>query len=279
MKERIGPYRIENVIAEGGMGLVYKGRHDTLGRCAAIKTLLPKNALDASSRDRFLREARTQALIAPHGNVVAVYDLIPEDGALFIAMEYVDGETLSALLRRNANGLGFDDALRLIGQMLAALEHIHGRKIIHRDVKPSNVLISGGLVKLTDFGIALMPDAPRLTASQQRIGTLEYMSPEQLQGRDIDHRTDVYSAGIVLYAMLAGRLPFPSRDILQAISERMAGPPDLRGIRPDLPDGVREALGIALQMEPEHRFQSAAAFAGALKDLAAGFLHPAADPQ
>lgn len=279
MRERIGPYRIESVIAEGGMGLVYKGRHDTLGRCAAIKTLLPKNALDVMARERFVREARAQALIA-HENVVTIYDFIPEDGELFIAMEYVNGETLAALLQQSANGrMHADDALLLMVQVLSALEHAHGRKIIHRDVKPSNVLVCNGLVKLTDFGIALMLDAPRLTAHEHRIGTREYMSPEQLQGGDVDHRTDVYSAGIVLYTMLAGRTPFPSRDILPAISERMAGPPDLRRMHADLPVGVWEALCIALQMEPERRFRTAAAFAGALKDISAGFLHPAADPE
>lgn len=256
------------------MGLVYKGRHETLGRCAAIKTLLPRNTLDSLSRERLLREAQTQALIR-HENVVAVYDLIPENGTLFIAMEYVEGETLAALLQRNAGGrLSIDGALPIITQMLAALEHVHGRKVVHRDVKPSNVLVCKGLVKLADFGIALMPDAPRLTAAEQRIGTREYMSPEQLQGSELDYRTDIYSSGVVLYTMLAGHTPFPSREILPALGERMAGPPDFREIDQDLPAGVWEVLCTALQMEPERRFRSAAAFACALKDAAAGFLHP-----
>ena len=261
------------------MGLVYKGRHETLGRCAAIKTLLPRNALDSLSRERLLREAQTQALIR-HENVVAVYDLIPEDGTLFIAMEYVGGETLAALLQRNAGGrLSIDGTLPIIIQVLAALEHVHGRKVVHRDVKPSNVLVCKGLVKLTDFGIALMPDAPHLTAAEQRIGARESMSPEQLQGSELDYRTDIYSSGVVLYTMLAGRTPFPSREILPALTERMAGPPDFRRMDAPLPDGVWDTLCTALQFEPEHRFRSAAAFAGALEEAAAGFLHPAADPE
>lgn len=261
------------------MGLVYKGRHDTLQRCAAIKTLLREKALDAAARQRLIHEAQAQALLK-HDNIVTVYEFILEDGELFIAMEYVDGETLAALLeRRPQMRLSIAEALPLIAQVLAALDHVHREKIIHRDVKPSNVLVCNGVVKLTDFGIALMADAPRLTAHQQTIGTPEYMSPEQLQGSDVDHRTDIYSAGLVLYAMLAGRAPFTGRDILAAIGERMAGPKDLREIVPELPPALWEVLCIALKVEREHRFRTAAAFADALKDIAAGFLYPAPDPE
>lgn len=279
MRKRIGPYRIEKVIAEGGMGLVYKGHHDTLPRCAAIKTLLRENALDAAARQRLIHEAQAQALVK-HDNVVAVYEFIPEDGELFIAMEYVDGETLTALLQRSPDArLTVKEAVPLIVQILAALDHVHREKIIHRDVKPSNILVCNGVVKLTDFGIALLPDAPRLTAHQHTIGTPEYMSPEQLQGSNVDHRTDIYSAGLVLYAMLAGHSPFPAREILAAIGQRMTGPPDLRRIVPNLPGGVWEALCMSLEVDPEHRFRSAAAFRDVLKDITAGFLHPALDPE
>jgi eukaryotic-like serine/threonine-protein kinase len=279
VRQRIGPYRIEKVIGKGGMGLVYKGRHDTLDRCAAIKALLPENALDSVARQRLTHEARAQAL-STHDNVVTVYDFLPEDGQLFIAMEYVDGETLTALVQRSPHGrLAAGDALPLMLQVLAALEHVHRQKITHRDVKPSNVLVCGGVAKLTDFGIALLPDAPRVTAQQQMIGTREYMSPEQLQGGDVDYRSDIYSAGLVLYTMLAGCLAFPARDPLSALAQRLAGPPDPRRTVPDLAAGLWEALHMALQAEPERRFQSAASFRDVLQDIAAGFLQPVFDPQ
>lgn len=261
------------------MGRVYKGRHDTLDRCAAIKTLLPKNAFDAVSRNRLIREARALALLK-HDNIVGVYEFLPEpDGELFIAMEYVDGETLGAVLQRNPDArLTADEALPLMLQVLAALEHVHAGRIIHRDVKPSNVLVCNGVVKLTDFGIALIADAPRLTAHQHMVGTREYMSPEQLQGHDVDHRSDIYSAGLVLYTMLAGHPPFAARELVAAIAERMAGPLDLRPVIAGLPAGVWDALCTALEFDANHRFQSAATFANALKDVAAGFLHPLLDP-
>ena len=279
MRQRIGPYRIEKVIGNGGMGLVYKGRHESLDRCAALKALLPSDALDAAARQRLVHEARAHALLA-HENIVSVYDFIPDDGELFIAMEYVDGETLTALLERSpSRRLPADAALRLILQVLAALAHVHAGKITHRDVKPSNVLVCNGNVKLTDFGIALVPDAPRLTAQQRLIGTIQYMSPEQLQGKDADSRSDIYSAALVLYAMLAGDPPFPSRDPLTALSQRMAGAPSLRRIVPDLAPGIWEAICTALQVDPEQRFPSAAAFRGVLHEISVGFLQRRSDPE
>lgn len=277
MRQRIGPYRIEKVIGNGGMGLVYKGRHENLDRCAALKTLLAEDALDASARQRLEHEARAHALLA-HENIVSVYDFILDDGELFIAMEYVDGETLTALLERSPKGrLPAGVALPLMMQVLAGLAHVHAGKITHRDVKPSNVLVCNGNVKLTDFGIALVPDAPRLTAQQHLIGTIQYMSPEQLQGNEADSRSDIYSAALVLYAMLAGDPPFPSRDPLTALSQRMAGAPNLRRIVPDLAPGIWEAICTALQIDPERRFPSAAAFRDVLHEVSAGFLQPRFD--
>jgi serine/threonine protein kinase len=261
------------------MGLVYKGRHENLDRCAALKALLPKDALDAAARQRLVHEARAHALLA-HENIVSVYDFLLDDGELFIAMEYVDGETLTALLERSPNRrLPADAALPLILQVLAALAHVHAGKITHRDVKPSNVLVCNGNVKLTDFGIALVPDAPRLTAQQRLIGTIQYMSPEQLEGKDADSRSDIYSAALVLYAMLAGDPPFPSLDPLTALSQRMAGAPNLRRVVPDLAPGIWEAICTALQVDPEQRFPSADAFRDVLRDISVGFLQRRFDPE
>lgn len=253
------------------MGLVYKGRHESLDRAAAIKTLLPKDAADASLRQRLLREAQAQASLQ-HPNIVTVYDLIDEQNELFIAMEYVEGETLAMRLERRPNDLmTLEEALPLFEQILDALEYVHGENIIHRDVKPSNVMVCGSQVKLTDFGIALLAETPRLTTSRRLIGTPPYMSPEQLEGNSIDPRSDQYSSAIVLYRMLTGRAPFDAEEHLARILERVAGPPDLRALLPTLPTGVADALLIALRYDRNRRFQSVAAFRDALHEGAVGF--------
>jgi serine/threonine protein kinase len=254
------------------MGLVYKGRHESLGRDAAIKTLLPKDVGDPVLRQRLLGEARAQARLR-HSNIVTVYDLIDDQGELFIAMEYVDGETLAALLDRRPRGrMALDEALPLFEQVLAALEWVHGEKIVHRDVKPSNVMVCGSDVKLTDFGIALLGETSRITASRQLLGSPPYMSPDQLEGKDVDSSSDIYSAALVVYRMLAGRPPFVAKEYYAQVQERVVGPPDLRTLIPELPAGVCDAITIALRHDREQRFRSIAAFRAALRDGAAGFL-------
>lgn len=254
------------------MGLVYKGRHETLARDAAIKTLLPKHAGDSALSARLLREAQAQARLE-HEHIVTVYDLIEEDAELFVAMEYVDGETLAQYLDRQLDSrLKLREALPIFEQILDALAYVHGRKIVHRDVKPSNVMVAGHQVKLTDFGVALLPDLPRITASLQRLGTPPYMSPEQLEGKTVDHRSDQYSAAVLLYRMLAGRLPFEAEDYYAQIRERYARPVDLRMLLPELPAGVCEAVAIALRPDRDERFPSVVAFRNALREGEAGFL-------
>jgi serine/threonine-protein kinase len=254
------------------MGLVYKGRHESLGRDAAIKTLLPKNAADPAFRQRLLHEAQAQARLK-HQNIVTVYDFIDDHGELFIAMEFVDGETLASLVERQPQRrMAFAEAMPLFEQILDALAWVHGNAIVHRDVKPSNVMVCNGTIKLADFGIALLSEATRLTASQHRIGSPPSMSPEQLEGKDVDLRTDIYSAALVLYRMLAGRPAFVAQEYFGQIQERIAGPPDLRTFVPTLSPGVCNAIGIALRHDREQRFRSIAAFHDALREGAAGFL-------
>jgi serine/threonine-protein kinase len=260
------------------MGVVYLGRHDGLARFAAIKTLLPESAGDARLRERLMREARAQAHLT-HPNIVLVYELIAEKGELFIAMEYVEGETLGDLLDRRPRGrMPIAEALPLFAQILDALQYVHLEKIIHRDIKPSNVMVRGEQVKLADFGIALLADAPRLTASQHIVGSPSYMSPEQLQGHRIDHRSDIYSAALVLYRMLAGRPAFDAKEYLAQVHDRLAGPPSLRALVPELSAGVCAAIEIALRLDPDQRFSSVVAFREALQEGAVGFLpsNPAA---
>jgi serine/threonine protein kinase len=278
VREQIGPYRIERVLGKGAMGIVYLGHHEVFGRSAAIKTLVPGHAHDAHLRQRLLAEARAQARLQ-HPNVVTLYEPVDANGEVFIAMEYVDGESLAARLARAPQGrMTVDEALPLFEQLLEALQFVHGQKIVHRDVKPSNVMVSSaGRVKLADFGLALLAGEPRLTASLRIAGTPQYMSPEQLQGKDLDHRTDIYSAALVLYRMLSGRAAFESKEYLAQIHERMIGPPDLGEIVPGIPASIRAAVGIALQLEPAERFQSAAELREELSRAAAGFF-PALPP-
>jgi serine/threonine-protein kinase len=253
------------------MGLVYKGCHEKLGRDAVIKTLLPKHSGDAALRARLLREAQAQARLT-HDHIVRVYDLIEDHDELFIAMEYVDGETVEGYLdRQPGKRLKLDEALLVFGQALSALAYVHDEKIVHRDVKPSNFLISGGDVKLTDFGIALLTESPRLTASAQRFGTPQYMSPEQLEGKSVGNRSDIYSAALVFYRMLAGRAPFEPMDYFAQIQARLAGPVSLRALAPDVPAGVCDAVAIALRYDPEERFRAVAEFRDALHEGAVGF--------
>jgi serine/threonine protein kinase len=278
--ERIGPYRIERVLGAGAMGVVYKGRHDVLGREAAIKAALPRHGGDEQLHKRLLGEARAQAHLS-HPNIVAVFEPIEgEDGQLFIAMEYVEGETLRELLQRSpGTRLTVEAAKPIFEQLLDALHYVHTREIVHRDLKPSNVMISNaGRVKLTDFGLALLAGEPRLT-THGVAGTPEYMSPEQLEGRrDLDGRSDIYSAALVFYRMLAGCSAFERQEYLPMVHARLTGPRPISTVAPHLPTGLCEALATATQYERDNRFRSAADFRNALCDGAVGYIGPAARP-
>ena len=272
MREQIGSYRIERVIAEGAIGVVYKGCHTVIGRHAAIKTVLPRHASDPQMCKRLLAEAKAQARLN-HPHVVTLYEPIDDHGELFIAMEYVDGETLAERLERiPGRRMPLGDALSLFEQLLDALGYVHGEQIVHRDVKPSNVMIGrNGQLKLTDFGLALLAGEPRLTASLRVAGTPQYMSPEQLQGKHLDHRSDIYSAALVLYRMLSGRAAFESREYLGQVHERMTGPPALQELVPGLSASVCATVAAAMHVEPEQRFPSALAFREELRRARAGF--------
>jgi eukaryotic-like serine/threonine-protein kinase len=270
-KETIGQYRIEVVLGRGGMGVVYRGLHEALGRPVAIKALAPELTRQPEFRERFFSEAKTQARLQ-HPNIVAVYDLIEDGGDYFIVMELVSGVSLDDRLQQLAGrGMDLPTAIGIGGQMLAALDYAHSEGVIHRDIKPSNVLLAaGGRIKLMDFGIALLIGDKRLTASQSAIGTPVYMSPEQiLRPREVDHRTDIYSAAVVLYEMLAGRPPFDGETEFGIKKLHVeAPPPDLGALRPELPPGVVQAIGVALSKEPDDRFASAGLFLRALEEAA-----------
>jgi serine/threonine protein kinase len=255
-----GRYRLESPIARGGMASVWLSRDELLGRRVAVKVLHTDLAGDEKLRGRFRQEAIAAAGLS-HPNVVATYDT-GEDGDLaFIVMELVEGESLRQLLDRKG-ALEVGQSVNIARQVSAALEAAHRKGIVHRDVKPANVLVpSEGSVKVTDFGIAKATGGGDFTRTGMVVGTARYLSPEQVQGQPTDARTDVYALGLVLYEMLAGRPAYQGDSEMATALARLTGPPaPIGSIRPAVPAGLAAVLDHALQPDPAHRIPSAAAF-------------------
>jgi hypothetical protein len=273
INHKLGPYRILEQVGEGGMGAVYRATDEMLGRDVAIKVLRPSLAHDAALVDRFRHEARSLARVS-HPNVAALYGLFEEQGTLFMAMEFVNGETADGMLRRRRR-LPWAEAGAVMLDVLNGLEGAHRLGIIHRDLKPANLLVaSSGAVKITDFGIARVLGSARYTRTGAVVGTLAYMAPEQVRGEEGDARTDVYAAGMVLYELLTGAVAFQRTseyDMMRAVVEDQARPP--REALPDAPEWLDAVVLKALSKDPSDRFQSAAEMLSALQaDL------PAAEP-
>jgi hypothetical protein len=260
---RLGQYELTEAIGRGGMATVYKAYQPSLDRFVAVKVMLPSG--DPSFGERFKREARVIAQLE-HPNILPVYDYGEAGGRFFIVFRYVqNGSSLSDLL---GQPLPLDVALSLMKQTLAALAYAHGRGIVHRDVKPSNILLpEPNLALLSDFGLAhLLQDNTRLTMSGLVIGTPAYMAPEQAEGRSLDARTDLYAAGVVLYEMLTGRVPFDADTPMAALLKTLhapAAPP--RSINPDIPQAVEQVILRALEKDSDKRYQSATEMAAALE--------------
>ncbi|HZF07871.1 MAG TPA: serine/threonine-protein kinase [Thermoanaerobaculia bacterium] len=269
MKTHVGPYRIDELVGRGGMGVVYRGTHEHLRRQVAIKELAPELTRQPEFKERFFSEARTQARLQ-HPNIVSVFDLIEDEDDFFIVMELVTGRSCDSwLAERAGRGLALGEAVGIFSQVLAALDYAHSEGVIHRDVKPSNILLTpDGRVKLMDFGIALLVGDKRLTASQSSIGTPVYMSPEQiLRPREMDHRTDIYSAAIVFFEMLNGAPPFDAESVFEVSKFQVeATPPDLSTLQSGVPPAVARVVLRALAKRPDDRFQSAGEMLRALRD-------------
>ena len=201
-------YEILELIGTGGMARVYKARCHRLNRLVAIKILREDLAQDAEFRRRFHDESQAVAMLS-HPNIVAVYDVSRSSELEYIVMELIDGITLKQYMQKKGNKLNWREALHFITQIMKALCHAHSRGIIHRDIKPQNIMVlRDGSVKVADFGIARVASGGHSTLTQEALGSVHYISPEQARGSHIDARSDLYSAGVVLYEMLTGRLPF-----------------------------------------------------------------------
>jgi serine/threonine-protein kinase len=261
-----GRYRIERDIGAGGMATVYLARDLKHDRAVAIKVLHPELAAVVGS-ERFLREIRVTAQLN-HPHILPLIDSGEADNLLYYVTPYEEGESLRERLDREGQ-LPLDEALRITGNIADALGHAHSLGIIHRDIKPGNILFSGRHAVLADFGIAHWmseADGERLTASGVAIGTAAYMSPEQVAGSDkVDGRSDVYSLGCVLYEMLAGEPPFTGPNAQAISARRLVDPvPSLRVVRDTVPAEVQQVVERALAKAPADRFVSAEEFAQAL---------------
>ena len=270
-----GRYRLTARLGSGGMADVFLAEDVRLGRHVAVKVLRAPFAADDEFVERFRIEAQAAALLN-HPNIVAVYDRGHADGQWYLVMEYVRGETLKQRLQREGR-LATPEAASIAGDLLAALQAAHARHIVHRDVSAQNVLLADdGRVKVADFGIARI-GASGLTRSGMMMGTCHYISPEQARGLPADERSDIYGAGIVLYEMLTGRVPFAAdSDVAVALKHVNEAPPRPRDLEPAIPEAVEGVVLRALEKDPARRFQTAAEFAAALDEA---LLAPSASPR
>ncbi len=253
MPEKIGRYRIDESIGRGGMGVVYKAWDPDLHRAVALKTIVPALVADDEVKQRLKREAQAAAKLQ-HPNVVTIYELGEAENQLFISMEYIVGENLGDALE---SGVTLERKIEIIIGICRALEYAHRAGIVHRDIKPSNVLIGeDGSVKLLDFGIAHLADS-QLTRTGTTMGTPEYMSPELVEGRALDRRSDIFSCGVVLYEMLTGQSPF-RHERITSIMYRIVNhtPVAIEELEPETPQPLVRVVGRMLEKDPDKRYQN-----------------------
>src|ERR1039458_9163035 len=251
-------YELNHLIARGGMAEVYRAHDRLLDRPVALKVLFPELSVDRSFVERFRREAQAAANLS-HPNIVPVFDWGEDAGAYFIVMEFIDGRPLSSILK-TAGPLSADRAAAVGGHVAAALGYAHKHGVIHRDVKPGNVLITDdGQVKVTDFGIARAINTEEsLTQTGAVMGTATYFSPEQAEGIGVDARTDIYSLGVVLFEMVTGRPPFLGDTPVAVASKHVRDhPPAPRELNPSIPPTFEAIILKSMAKDPAHRYATA----------------------
>ncbi len=271
----LGPYEVQEVIGQGGMGVVLQAFDPVLRRRVAIKVMAAAVAGSRTARQRFTREAQAAAVVS-HEHIVAIHGVHETEGLPYLVMQYVAGESLQALLDRNGP-LPTAEVVRIGLQVASGLAAAHARGLIHRDIKPANLLLEAGIdrVKITDFGLARLIDDAPLTHNGVVAGTPEYMAPEQARGEPVDHRADLFSLGSVLYALCTGVPPFRGATplaVLRQVSEQ--DPVPIRLLNPDVPAWLEAFITRLLAKNPAQRFQSAAEVAGCLEGYLAHLHQP-----
>src|SRR5689334_411501 len=261
----LGPYRLLDQLGAGGRATVYKAYHAAMDRYVAIKVLPQHLASDPNFRARFQQEARVIARLE-HRHILPVYDVAEEDGIPYLVMRYTDGGDLNHLI---AGRPTLERMVELVAQVAEALSYAHRQGVIHRDVKPANVLIGrDGDALLADFGIAkIYEDTLQLTGEGNMVGTPAYMAPEQLQGQRVDARTDIYALGVVLYQVLTGECPFVAETPLAVAMMHIHNPlRPPRQIKPDIPETIERIILRAMAKDPADRFQTAEEMAASLRE-------------
>lgn len=259
-------YRLKRLVGIGGMAMVFEADDLLKKTIVAVKILKEEFAADEVSVQRFINESKA-VLMLSHPNIVKIFDVSVKGEYKYIVMEYIDGITLKAYMQRKGT-LSVKETIAYSIQILRALEHAHLGGVVHRDIKPQNImLLRSGQIKVTDFGIAKLPDAKTLTATDKAIGTVYYISPEQAAGeKGIDRRTDLYSVGVLMYEMITGKLPFdgenPVSIALKQISEEPKPP---RELNPDIPEGLEQIILFAMEKDKDKRFQTATQMIDLLK--------------
>ena len=275
--EVIGNFKIIKKIGEGGMGDVYKGMDTMLEREVAIKSLKPELTSRKDIVTRFKSEAIALARLN-HPNIATLYSFFRHDDQFFMVMEFVKGDTLAEYIKRRGK-ISIHDAIAIVRQALDGLEHAHAAGIIHKDIKPANMMLTAtNVIKLMDFGIARILEKARLTQTGYLIGTLKYMSPEQIRGIDVNAQTDIYALGVVLYELVARRVPFESDsdyELIKAKVEEKMPPP--RMFNPKVPSVLESVILKALDRDLGKRYKSAREFSRALQNAAMAI--PSLDPQ
>jgi eukaryotic-like serine/threonine-protein kinase len=268
----IGRYRIEALLGTGAMGEVYRAHDPAIDRLVAIKVVRPELVAGSGGEqllERFRREARAAGRRF-HPNIVAIWDFGDDNGTPFLVMELVEGQSLDQLIKSSGT-LPPVRSVSIITQVLSALGFAHTNGIVHRDIKPSNVMVlPGDQVKVADFGIARL-EASEFTIVGDLLGTPAYMAPEQLSGGPIDHRTDLFAAGVILFEMLTGVKPFRGKSITEIISfMEKRGPEDIRALNPAVPEVMKRVIAKSVAFDPAERYADAAAFSKAVADAMPG---------
>jgi serine/threonine-protein kinase len=266
--QTIGRYRVEGLVGTGAMGEVYRAYDPVIDRLVAIKVLRAELTAASGSEQwlqRFRREARAAGRRF-HPNIVAIWDFGDDNGTPFLVMEFVDGRSLGDLIK-SSGPLDPRQSVGIITQVLSALGFAHESGIVHRDIKPSNIMVlQNGGVKVADFGIARI-DSSEFTIVGDLLGTPAYMAPEQLSGAPVDHRTDLFAAGVILFEMLTGVKPFRGKSITEIMTfMETRGPEDIRALNPAVPDSLKRVITKSVAFDPSQRFGDAAEFSKAISE-------------